>query len=261
MRPVPRVILLPLLGLLLLVSGCGSDDQNAADAPRPAKHAREHHRATPPPAASPTPAASPSRHARPKGNRGKTAPLLPLDRVALDAHLLGADRLPALEVAFTWRVVGEGPEDTARVGACQKTSLESIGAVSAVRRTYAANDAANDRGGVTATQVVAGFADAKSAWRAHEVLSAWRADCEERLDYPRKEVGPMEAVEVAAGIGGHYLAAYGAKSPRTGRVTGFGIVREGSYLSIVEISTPTRDYPSRWDPARAAVRRISRTFA
>lgn len=257
MRPVPRVILLPLLGLLLLVSGCGSDDQQAADAPRPAKHAREHHRATPQPAATPTPAAAPSRPARPKGNRGKTAPLLPLDRVALNAHLLAEDRLPALQVGFTWRVVGEGPEDTARVGACQKTSLESIGAVSAVRRTYAANDAR----GVTATQVVAGFADAKSAWRAHEVLSAWRADCEERLDYPRKEVGPMETVEVATGIGGHYLAAYGAKSPSTGRVTGFGIVREGSYLSIVEISTPSGDYPSRWDPARAAVRRISRTFA
>lgn len=258
---MPRVILLPLLGLLLLVSGCGSD-QTAADAPRPAKHAREHHRATPKQTATPAPApaASPSRHARPNRNRGKVAPLLPLDRVALNAHLLTADRLPVRATGFAWRVVSSGPEDTARVGACQKTSLESIGAVSAVRRSYAATGGSTDAGGVTATQVVAGFADAKSAWRAHEVLSAWRTDCEERLDYPRKDVGPMETVDVRTGTGGHYVAAYGARSPDTGRVTGFGIVREGSYLSIVEVSTPTRDYPATWDPARAAVRRISRTF-
>lgn len=251
-----RVILLPLLGLLLLVSGCGSD-QTAADAPRQSKHAR----ATPKQTAAPAPSASPTRHARPNRNRGKVAPLLPLDRVALNAHLLTADRLPVRATGFSWRVVSNGPEDTARVGACQKTSLESIGAVSAVRRTYAATGTTTDAGNVTATQVVAGFADAKSAWRAHEVLSAWRADCEDRLDYPRKDVSPMETVDLRTGTGGHYVAAYGARSPDTGRVTGFGIVREGSYLSIVEVSTPTRDYPDTWDPARAAVRRISRTFA
>lgn len=261
MRLVPRVILLPLLGLLLLVSGCGSDDQTAADAPRPSQHAREHHRAAPKHTATPAPAASPTRNARPNRNRGKVAPLLPLDRVALNAHLLTADRLPVRATGFDWRIVSSGPENTARVGACQKTSLETIGAVSAVRRTYAATSAATKAGSVTATQVVAGFADAKSAWRAHEVLSAWRADCEQRLDYPRKDVGPMETLELATGTGGHYVAAYGDRNPDTGRVTGFGIVREGSYLSIVEISTPTRDYPTSWDPARAAVRRISRTFA
>jgi hypothetical protein len=146
-------------------------------------------------------------------------------------------------------------EDTAAVGACQKTGLDTIGAVSTVHRTITSGP-----GGAVATQVVGEFADPKSAWRAHEVLRAWRADCEERLDFARTEVGPLRSVTVRAGSGEGYRAAYGPSAER-GWATGLGIVRRGSHLSVVEIRTAPTAYPSERDPARMAVRRIARTFA
>jgi hypothetical protein len=171
------------------------------------------------------------------------------------AHLLSEDVMPSLSRGRSWLVQDEGPEGDQAVGACQKTPLVSIGALTATRRVYAA-----ERGEARATQVVARFADSQSAWRANEVLSSWREDCEERLDFPRKDVGPMEDVPVDAGIGASYAAAYGAKPEATGVSAGFGIVRKGSYLSIVELAAPPAEWPHAWDPARTAVRRIARTF-
>ncbi len=175
--------------------------------------------------------------------------------------------MPALGAAVTWKVTGDGPEDTRRAGTCQKTSLGSIGAVSAVRRTFAARTNGRTTGKRTrptpqALQVVARFADDKSAWRAHRVLAAWREDCAERLDHARREVGPMRSIgQVQVGTGENYLAEYGPKARDKGWAAGFGIVRTGSYLSIVEIRTGSTKYPSQPDPARVAVRRIARTFS
>ncbi|MCW2795537.1 MAG: hypothetical protein JWM79_1034 [Nocardioides sp.] len=176
-------------------------------------------------------------------------------RSATLAHLLAVDVMPTPTRDGSWVVEDQGPEGDRAVGACQKTPLVSIGALTATRRVYAA-----DAGGARATQVVARFADAKSAWRAHEVLAAWREDCETRLDFPRKDVGPMQDVPVAAGVGASYAAAYGPRPEAQGVSAGFGIVRKGSYLSIVDISSPPAEWPQRRDPARAAVRRIARTF-
>lgn len=164
--------------------------------------------------------------------------------------------MPSLARDLRWVVESDRAEHAESVGACQEASLESIGAVTAIRRTYGTGD-----GSARAIQVVARFADRVSAWRAHEVLDAWRADCEERLAYPRKAIGPMETVVVEAGIGASYAAAYGPKSVLKGQIAGFGIVRQGEYLSIVEIISGAQRYPTGWDPARAAVRRIAHTFA
>lgn len=170
--------------------------------------------------------------------------------------------MPAMGADVTWMVTGDGPEDTQQAGTCQKTSLGSIGAVSAVRRTFAVRDQAGTKPLPEALQVVARFADPKSAWRAHRVLAAWREDCAERLDHVRREVGPMRPIwRVQVGIGENYLAEYGPKAPDRGWAAGFGIVRTGSYLSIVEIRTGSTDYPAGRDPARVAVRRIARTFS
>lgn len=279
MTGVPRVLLLPLLAIVLSLSGCGSDNRPSADAAGPGRHAHEHRKATrhqtPAPDRAPTASANPSTLQATSGTHtsrtrtGKSAPLLPLPRTALATHLLAVhllagDRMPALTNDFAWRVLDDGPEDTQSVGACQKASLETIGAVTAVRRTYAEDSGGSAEGAggsAVATQVVARFADDKSAWRAHEVLQSWREDCEERLDYPRKDVGPLRTVVVRVGTGNNYRTVYGPKATKRDRTAGFGIVRTGSFLSIVEITTGPEDYPSDWDPARAAVRRISRTFS
>lgn len=174
----------------------------------------------------------------------------------MGAHLLSAAHLPGLGSDLTWTVSEDGPEGSEAVGACQKTALTSIGAVSAVRRDFAAAD-----GGARATQVVARFADEKSAWRAHEVLRSWRADCAERLDYPRAEIGDLETVTVTAGHADTYRASYGPQAPTHGRAAGLGIVRHGAWLSIVEVATAPADYPEVRDPAQVAVRRIARSFA
>ena len=63
------------------------------------------------------------------------------------------------------------------------------------------------------------------------------------------------------GTGESYRAVFGPRSVSRGRTTGLGIVWKGSYLSVVEVTTPAGDYPTDWDPARRAVRRIARTFA
>jgi hypothetical protein len=146
--------------------------------------------------------------------------------------------------------------DPVAVGVCHKTDLTTIGALSTVRRTFTSGP-----GGAVGTQVVAEFADPKSAWRAHEVLRAWQADCAERLDFAHTEVGPLRSVRVSAGTGESYRATYGPVAAARGRATGLGILRQGSHLSVVEISTARTAYPSERDPSRMAVRRIARTFA
>ena len=258
MTGVPRVLLLPLIALALAVGGCGSDDGPAA-APAPRQHAAPHASraadADPSPTAA-TPRPGAGHHAGHQGSHRGVKPAPQLLLRAADAHLLPGERMPALGDDFTWTVVASGPEDARAIGACQKTSLETIGAVAAVRRRFTGGDPS-----VSATQVVAHFADHVSAARAHAVLLAWRADCEERLDFARKSVGPVRAVRVRAGTGESYRAVFGPRSVSRGRTTGLGIVWKGSYLSVVEVTTPAGDYPTDWDPARRAVRRIARTFA
>jgi hypothetical protein len=256
---VLRVRILSLLAVTLAasvgVSGCGSDDRPDA-APRPARATES---ATP--TAAPTPAASsaadsasttPSTaHSAPSSpGRHKVGALQPRTRAAAPTHLLEAAQLPAV-ADRAWTVSGTRPEDPVAdpaVGACQKTPLGTIGAVEAVRRTFRA------AAGQTATQVVARFADAKSAWRAHRVLVAWRDDCESRRS--DATVGRLLPVTVVTGTASSYRASYGARP----RASGLGILRTGAYLTVVEVTTAPESYPTSWDPVRVAVRRIARTF-
>ena len=212
---------------------------------------------SPKPTASSTPSDKASKKSR--SDRGKVAPLLPLLRPAVHTHLLPADRMPALGMKADWVVHTNGPEGDRSVGACQKTPLKSIGAMKAVSRSYTATVDNDEVAG--ATQVVAQFADDKSAWRAHQVLRSWRQDCEERLEYARKDVGPLRAVSVRAGTGENYRLVYGPKAQRRARAAAFGIMREGRFVSIVAVTfAPGRDTLRR-DPSRVAVRRIAGTFS
>jgi hypothetical protein len=257
---VTRVLLPALLAAVLVAGGCaGADGPDASPAPRKSEPTES----TGTPAAEPTagtPAAaepSSTAHQRTRKPGRKIAPtLVPAARPDGSwAHLLTADRMPALGDGLAWSVAATEPETADPTGACQKTSLVDIGAVHAVRRDFAGPEDS----GVEARQIVARFADRRSARRAQEVLLAWRDDCEARLDYPRKDVGPLEEVATEPGVGGHYRMTYGSR--RASDAAGLGMVRTGNWLTIVEIRAAIEVYPSDWNPARRAVRKIATTFA
>jgi hypothetical protein len=254
-RVVSRVLasaVLPfVLASALLVGGCGEDAPEADERPRAQQ-------AEPTPRAQRTPA-RPSRSSTPKETAtptGKVAPTLPLlgRPDGSRTHLLTESVMPSLADDMVWTVRTTALESSHRVGACQKTPLVDIGALHAVRRVLRGPDDS----GIRARQVVARFADAKSAWRARGVLTAWRDDCEQRLDYPTKDVGPLKDVTVDTGTGANYRARYGSKSDPA--VAGLGIVRKGRWLSLVELTAPDGAYPTDRNPARRAVLRIARTF-
>ena len=237
------------LAAVLVVGGCGSDQPESAPAAGPAAPGTPTQSAdTPTPQADPAPAApAPTAAPRHRG-RHKTGALAPNARprrTPAVEHLLAAEELPALAGTWTADDGGAGAQPDPAVGACQKTGLGTIGAVESVQRTYTADDA-------RAVQVVARFADARSAWRAHEVLESWREDCAERLGTASADVGPLEEVAVPVGTGVSYRAAYRKHD------AGLGILRTGAYLTVVEITADK--YPDGWEPARVAVRRIARTF-
>jgi hypothetical protein len=237
------------LATALALAGCGSDSDTPEGAPAPAtKPTRAHTPVAEPsdkPAPTPTaaPTASPGHDDDRSHQRHKVGELAPLPRAVADTHLLDVGRMPTF-AGHTWEL--DPTEHPGAVGACQKTALETLGAVAAVSRRFTAD------GGVAAVQVVARFVDAKSAWRAHQVLSAWREDCEERVR--DSTVGPLQPVTVATGTADSYVGSY-----RT-RAAGLGILRTGRYLTLVEVAAGREAYPTKWDPARVAVRRIARTF-
>ena len=237
----------------LLLAGCGSGgDGPGANGPGAAEPvvtpSARSTPAAPPPTEPPAPGPSATTPPTRKPHGRKVGALEPRARATTAEHLLDADRLPTVGER-AWAVDATGPEDPDRdpaVGTCQKTLLGTIGAVETVRRTYTAADR------VSATQVVARFADARSAWRAHQVLVAWRDDCAERVD--RADVGPMEPVTVHTGTAESYRTA------ARRRAAGLGILRTGSYLTVVEVTARSESYPDSWDPARMALRRVARTF-
>ena len=231
---------------VLALGGCGDGGTpEHAAAPEPTPGRTQTVRATPEPTTTPSAAPTATSTATPteRHHRHKVGALAPRTRTAADEHLLDAGRLPTVG-GRAWTVDAEPAAGA--VGGCQKTDLGTIGAVDAVTRTFTADD------GVTATQVVARFADARSAWRAHEVLTAWRDDCETRVE--RSEVGPLEPITVRTGTADGYRGSFRKRS------AGLGILRAGEYLTLVEVTAGGDRYPPEWDPARTAVRRIARTF-
>jgi hypothetical protein len=240
------------LAVCVVLAGCGADgDSPDASTHRPTPTASPSASVTAtatPPVSETSASASASAEPTRKPHGRKVARLQPRMRLATVAHLLDADSLPHVGDG-SWAVAATGPEDPERdpaVGACQKTLLGPIGAVETVRRTFTAP------GDLAATQVVARFADSRSAWRAHQVLVAWRDDCADRVD--GSDVGPLRPLDVRAGTGESYRTA-----ART-RAAGLAILRTGSYLTLVEVAAGAQHYPTGWDPARVAARRVARTF-
>ncbi len=166
-------------------------------------------------------------------------------RTGPSAHLLSTGQMPT--VGADWSSTDTVANDVEVLGPCHLTSMVDIGALSAVRRTWSTDAGAVPR----AVQVVARFADNKSAWRAHQVLAAWQADCGERID---DAVGPLREVPVSTGMGQAYRVAGKVQA------TDLGIVRKGAYLSVVAVVAAAGDVPADSAVAKAAVKKIAATF-
>ena len=164
MTRVPRLPLLPLAALVLTVSACVPPNRSPESAVAP--HARAQHGQREQQAERGVrfrrvrdPDHHADAHADSHARAGEEGPEAPGGHGPAAAPAGSRDpsagglRMPS-PGGIAWERVSDGGPDAAVVGACQKTDLETIGAVSAVRRSFAS--AANS---AAATQVVAEFAD------------------------------------------------------------------------------------------------------
>ncbi len=138
------------------------------------------------------------------------------------AHLLTTGDMPSAGTA--WRKTSTRDSDDV-IGPCHLTSLVDIGALEVTQRTWLVHKGQTPVG----RQVVARFADNKSAWRAHEVLDSWHGDCGDR------RVGSVEArlqVDVPTGQAEAYRVVQGNVA------TAVGILRKGQYLSVFSLTGP-----------------------
>ena len=108
-------------------------------------------------------------------------------RPGLEARLLTPDEMAGANEETVWKAAATGPEDGETTGTCQRFDFGSLGASEALVRRFTSNQDT-----VEATQVVAEFADAKSAWRAHQVLKKWRSTCADQIDAADVSVGDLQ---------------------------------------------------------------------
>lgn len=169
----------------------------------------------------------------------------------LDSMLLTGEKMPGVNQETLWTEDGTGPEDAEGVSDCQKTDLLTIGAEDAIAREF------EDEGqNASAGQVVARFADDKSAWRAHQVVQSWLKTCAERLDDDVRKVSKPRAVAIPGGKAHVVLAQHGNRNADEHEFDGIGVVRKGSMLSVIQIDVESQDYnyePGQ-EPATRAVK-------
>jgi hypothetical protein len=248
---------------LAVATGCGGQDQSEPADPSP----------TPPSsstAASPSPEPTTST-ASPSPEPTEPAPTAPPTQssapTGLAGRLLTADTLPGFNPAYRWSAGTTRPESpSSSFGTCQKFSTTSIGAERALVRQFrpaVADPAAReDRAG----ELVAQFPDALTARRAFAVLTAWRADCAERLRrHTRPRVGPLEDVPVEGGSGGWYLLTYGPVKgdPNAQFFDAQGMVVVGTRVAMVSLVVAGQDYDyeAGQEPAALAVQRAAGKLA
>ena len=212
--------------------------------------------------AGPETSAEPNPEKSPRTSTGPGAltPRVPLGRLAAaDARALLLDpaELPLLADGTGWVTTATTPKDTDPVGVCQRASLTDIGAVNTLRRTFA-NGHGEARRPAGAVQVVAEFADARSATRALKVLESWWRDCAEQISEPHHRVAALRTVEVPAGTARAYRATYGPRARAARHLEGLAFLRRGATITVVHVEARAGGFAGpRANPARGAVRRLA----
>ncbi|GAA1112201.1 hypothetical protein GCM10009668_37190 [Nocardioides dubius] len=221
--------------LLLPLAACSDDDgtDSSGTDPSAATTPSSTPTSTPPATEEPTTSAPDA--------TGSSDPSAAPPAEGLAAHLLPAESLPAVGSA-AWTLASTEPDDGEPFGECAQVSLVDIGAMEAVVREFDAGE------GVDAEQLVAEFADKKSAWRSHQVLKSWRTKCAANNADVAK-VGPLATVPVSAGEAQTYLVT--GKDPQ--EYQGVAINRVGTRISIVLIDVEGQAWPSDDPAAKAAV--------
>jgi hypothetical protein len=187
--------------------------------------------------ASTSPSATPSTSASPSTAPASTP----------EGALLTAAELPQVDATSAWSQGRTGPSSTRPFGLCQKFDLLTIGAESAVGRTFVS-------GAVTAGQQVAVFPDAQNAVRAGRVVEAWHRDCAGRVKGTSVKVRPLGDVAVPRGRAWWYLVSY--ERAATGHFHSLGLVVSGRRLTLLRMDQAGQDhdYDPGADPMELAVK-------
>ena len=214
-------------------AGQGTDNPPQTSAPSQAPTQP----ATSPTTSAPTPSSTPS----PSTTEVPTTPR---------AALLAPAELPQLNETARWTGQRTGSARQEPFGLCQKFDMLSVGATTAVERTFTS-------GGDSAGQLVADFPDAQNTVRAAKVLEAWHRDCAKRVDGTGVKVRPVTDVSVPRGKGWWYLVSYERNG--TGHFHSLGVAFSGNRLTMVRMDHEGQDhnYDPGMDPMELAVKAAS----
>lgn len=244
-------------GLLatLALSACGSssDDSDAsADDPSASTSVETSQSASQSPSPSSPESTDPSQTASAPTSPSQSASSTP-DGTPVDDLFLTAEEMPGLNDATVWTDAGTKVEGPQPFGDCAKFLMVDSGAEGAWVRSFMSE------GTQRAAQLIATFADAKSAWRVEGVLRGWHRDCAQQLDADVEKVNPIKAAKVSTGKAFTYLLQFGREDAEMHHFNGFAVNRKGKHISIVLIDNEGQDYnyENGQEPAEQAARVVA----
>jgi hypothetical protein len=234
-----------------VLTGCGAvvdTDTDEADAPLASRTVRPTRTPAPGPSgasAATSPAADGATTQVPAEDTAAEQPSRAAGSpITLSDRLLTAEELPAVGNGVGWKAVRTNSrEPRGLAGTCHRFGMLSIGAMRVAHRDFAPADG-GDAG--HANELVATFADAKTAWRAFEVLKSWRDDCDARLGrWTQHDVGPMRAVLTGTGEAHSYLLTYGPAEDSAGssHFDAESLVLVGNRIAVLRIDHVGRENP------------------
>lgn len=168
----------------------------------------------------------------------------------LTGHLIAAAQVPAFGGVDGWTVQATGPAGPEPFGACQEYDFATIGATSALVRSYTAVDGPD---ATAAAERVVSFPDATNAARAAKVLESFRATCAKRLrgQLPHLAVSTARAVPVPSGTASSYTVSWspadGSSAHHTEEI---GTVVLGSTIAVITLESDTAPAGGGSDPMR-----------
>lgn len=158
--------------------------------------------------------------------------------------------MPQLNDSTPWAEGRTGVPGAKPFGLCQRFDLLTIGAMSAIERTFTAG---KDTAGIQ----VAEFPDAQNAVRASKVIEAWHRECAGRVNGTNVKVRPLTDVAVPQGLGWWYLVSLERRG--TGHFHSLGMALSGTRMALIRLDHDGQDhnYAPGMDPVELAVKAVS----